>query len=71
MVYVWAQLNKDQTVTFWFGMTFKVGKSSCFVDLDVEIKIDVLSFQLLLKNTILNLLMQTKDAPRSDLSSMH
>ncbi|XP_051879734.1 derlin-1 [Pristis pectinata] len=44
MVYVWAQLNKDQIVTFWFGMTFK----ACYLPWALLI------FNYILRNAIMD-----------------
>lgn len=30
VLYVWAQLNKDTIVTFWFGTQFKVPVDACY-----------------------------------------
>ncbi|GCC23791.1 derlin-1 [Chiloscyllium punctatum] len=44
VVYVWAQLNKDQIVTFWFGMTFK----ACYLPWALLI------FNFILRNSVMD-----------------
>lgn len=30
VLYVWAQLNRDMIVSFWFGTRFKVNQTGCW-----------------------------------------